>query len=195
MNHIESIDKSLRENLSPQEIVRKVYLTYPTSALINKEEKQYEILNEISLFFNIPINHIQVCGSSKTGRSFHKVSTFTPKKSDLDIAIIDHSLFLNYTEIVFKKTNGLINTSEFTNYVTNKNNYNSYVEYVSRGIFRPDFMPSCIERVNWFKFFNDLSKKHKDYFKSINAGIYQSQTFFEYKQISNIINYKNSKPI
>lgn len=195
MNHIESIDKSLTENLSLEEIVRKVYLTYPTSALINKEEKQYEILNEISLFFNIPINHIHVCGSSKTGRSFHKVSTFVPKKSDLDIAIIDQNLFLKYSEIAFKVTNGLLDKSKFTNYNNNTKNYSSYIEYISRGIFRPDLMPTCIDRVNWFMFFNNLSKKHNDYFKSINAGIYQSQTFFEYKQISNIKNYINSKPI
>ena len=79
MNHIESIEKSLKDKLSLNEIVRKVYLTYPTSALVDKEEKQYEILNEISQHFTIPINHIQVCGSSKVGQSFHKVSTYTPK--------------------------------------------------------------------------------------------------------------------
>lgn len=189
MNHIESIDKGLAEKKTHLEIVRKVYLTYPTKAFIDNEEKQFDILNEISIFFNIPINHIQVCGSSKVGRSFHKVSTFTPKVSDLDIAIIDPNLFMYYSEIVFKATKGFQSLTKFTS--TKGNNFNNYTEYISRGIFRPDYMPSCQERAAWFKFFNELSLKHKDYFKSINAGIYQSQTFFEFKQVKNIKDYIN----
>lgn len=192
MDHIEAIDKSLKELCSHIEIVRKVYLTYPTKALIDKEEKQFEILNEISQFFEIPINHIQVCGSSKVGRSFHKKSVFTPKDSDLDIAIIDPNLFLKYSELVFKVTDGLVNKSKFGRSDGNQR-FNSYIEYISKGIFRPDIMPSCRERADWFYFFNKLSQKHNDYFKSINAGIYQSQTFFEYKQVANINFYLRSK--
>lgn len=58
MNHIESIDKGIAEKKTHLEIVRKVYLTYPTKAFIDNEERQFEILNEISNFFKIPINHI-----------------------------------------------------------------------------------------------------------------------------------------
>jgi hypothetical protein len=193
MNHIDSIEKSLKDRLSHTEIVRKIYLTYPTSALVEKEEKQYEILNEISQHFIIPINHVQVCGSSKVGQSFHKTSTFTPKVSDLDVAIIDPNLFLKYSELVFDITKGFQDNTKFT--TSKGNNYSSYTEYISRGIFRPDFMPSCPERANWFSFFNKLSLKHNDYFKSINAGIYSSQLFFEYKQSSNIRDFINSKKI
>lgn len=191
MNHIESIEKSLKDRLSYNEIVRKIYLTYPTSALIDREEMQYEILNEISQHFMIPINHIQVCGSSKIGQSFHKVSTFTPKISDLDIAIIDPNLFLKYSELVFTITNGFQNLTKFT--TTKGSSFGSYTQYISKGIFRPDLMPSCPERANWFNFFNMLSLKHNDYFKSINAGIYNSQLFFEYKQLASIKDFVNSK--
>ncbi|WP_313184182.1 hypothetical protein [Sphingobacterium siyangense] len=184
MNHIESIDKGLREKKPHNEIIRKVYLTYPTNAFIGNEEQQYEILDEISQYFDIPINHIQVCGSSKVGRSFHKKSSFQPKVSDLDIAIIDPILFIKYCEIVYKTTNGFQDYSKFK-----RGDFPSYTEYVSKGIFRPDLMPTCSDRVAWFKFFNTLSLKHDNYFKSINAGIYQSQAFFEYKQIKNIKNY------
>lgn len=193
MNHKESIDKSLKDKLSHKEIVRKVYLTYPTSALVDKEEKQYEILNEISQYFKIPINHVQVCGSSKLGQSFHKISTFTPKVSDLDIAIIDSNLFLMYSELVFDITNGFQDYTKFTS--TKGNNFSNYTQYIAKGIFRPDYMPTCPQRANWFKFFHCLSLKHNDYFKSINAGIYNSQLFFEYKQTSNIRDYINSKTL
>jgi len=189
MKHIESIEKSLKEKLSHKEIVRKIYLTYPTSALVDNEEKQYEILNEISQHFKIPISHVQICGSAKVGRSFHKVSSFKTKVSDLDVALIDPDLFLRYTELVFDITNGLQNQTKFT---TQKgNSCSSYTQYISKGIFRPDFMPSCPERASWFRFFNNLSLKHNDYFKSINAGIYNSQLFFEHKQSSNIRDFIN----
>lgn len=146
MNHIDSIEKSLKEKLSHNEIVRKVYLTFHTSALVDNEEKQYEILNEISQYFKIPINHVQVCGSSKVGQSFHKISTFSPKISDLDIAIIDSNLFLKYSEFVFEVTNGFSKNTKFT--TSKGNNYLRYTHYTSRGIFRPDCMSSCPERAS-----------------------------------------------
>lgn len=193
MKHIDAIEKSLKDNLSHREIVRKIYLTYPTHALIGLEERQYSILNEISIFFDIPINHIQICGSSKIGRSFHKNSIFTPKVSDLDVAIIDHNLFQRYAEIVLSVTNGLKDRSKFP--IHGISTYNGYIQYLAKGIFRPDMMPSCKERAEWFNFFHVLSLKHNDYFKAINAGIYMSQLFFEYKQTSNIANYIVSKPL
>lgn len=56
-------------------------------------------------------------------------------------------------------------------------------------------MPTGKKRLNWLKFFGQLSSKNKDLFKSINAGIYLSQTFFEFKQTSNIKEYILTKPI
>lgn len=194
MNHIESIDKGIAERKSHSEIARKVYLTYPTMALVGDEERQFDILNEISSFFAIPINSIQVVGSAKIGQSFHKENNFTPKVSDLDVAIIDSDLFIRYSEWVFKTTKGFSNRSNFpikNGYST----YSQYSEYVSKGIFRPDLMPKGEKRAEWTKFFGGLSKKHKDLFKSINAGIYLSQTFFELKQTKAIKDYISKKAI
>jgi hypothetical protein len=60
--------------------------------------------------------------------------------------------------------------------------YVSYQEYVSKGIFRPDFMPLCREKSEWWKFFNVLSHRYVDDFTSITAAIYLSESFFEAKQ-------------
>ncbi|RYX79979.1 hypothetical protein EON73_05960 [bacterium] len=185
MTHLESIEEGKRTNKPHNEIARKIYLTYPTSALVGKEERQFEILNEISENFNVPIMSIQVVGSSKTGYSFHKQKMFNSLTSDLDIAIIDSSLFQIYTEWVFKVTNGFTDRTSFPVY-DGKSTYIQYVNCVAKGIFRPDLMPSGKKRLDWLKFFGQLSSKNKDLFKSINAGIYLSQTFFEFKQTSNI---------
>ena len=67
MNHLDAIEKGLTSKKSLNEIARKVYLSYPTHALIGYEDKQYEIVNEISCHFSISIMSIQVAGSAKTG--------------------------------------------------------------------------------------------------------------------------------
>lgn len=194
MTHLESIDEGLKANRPHSEIVRKIYLTYPTSVLVGNEERQFQILNEISEYFNVPIMNIQVVGSSKTGYSFHKRTVFNAVTSDLDIAIIDPNLFQNYTEWVFKNTNGFTDRTGFP-VLDGKSTYQQYVNAVAKGIFRPDLMPTGKKRLNWLKFFGQLSGKNKDLFKSINGGIYLSQTFFEFKQVSNINEYILAKPL
>lgn len=188
MTHADSIEKGLTENKAHTEIVRKVFLTYPTMALIGDEERQFVILNEISNFFNIPISHIHVAGSAKTGHSFHQNRPFTTKVSDLDIAIIDTNLFLHYSEVVLKATKGFKNRTGFA-----VGNYNKYIDYISRGIFRPDLMPNGLPRAEWFSFFGQLSKRNNDLFGAINAGLYMSQLYFEYKQTSIIKDYLANK--
>lgn len=194
MDHIESIEAGLKSKKPYNEIIRKVYLSYPTKALIGDEERQYNILNDISCFFNIPIMSIQVAGSAKTGRSFHKQRDFEPKNSDLDIAIIDSALYINYVEKIFTVTKGYSDKSGFK-IKDGINTAEEYISYLTRGIFRADLMPTCEERKTWNQFFGNLSLKHSDLFKSINAGIYMSQLFFESKQRSIIKNYIETRAV
>lgn len=194
MDHMESIEVGLTENKSYNEIVRKVYLAYPTKALIGEEERQYNILNDISCFFAVPIMSIQVAGSAKTGRSFHKKRDFEIGGSDLDIAIIDPSLFQEYMEKIFIETKGHSDKTGFS-VRGGKSTADEYIAYLTKGIFRADLMPSGETRKSWNKFFGRLSSRHGDLFKSINAGIYMSQLFFENKQRSAIKNYIENKAI
>lgn len=193
MKHTDGIDRGLASNQTDIEIARKIYLTYPTSALIGLEEIQFEILNEISEFFSIPITSIQVVGSAKIGHSFYKNTKFAAGISDLDIAIIDTNLYVSYVEAVFKLTKGFTELTLFTRPSGGNSTFNSYKSYLTKGMFRPDLMPSGVLRANWRNFFGKLSQKHTGLFKSINAGIYLSHTFFEHKQRSAITDYINIK--
>lgn len=145
-------------------------------------DKQFDIYNQISEHFNIPISNINAAGSGQTGYSFYKKTEFKEGESDLDIAIIDLNLFNKYIEIVYKNTNGLRDQSKFKN----PHSYKQYCSYLAKGIFRPDLMPSCKEKSEWFGFFNKLSQKYFELFKDINAGIYASQQFFEFKQAESL---------
>lgn len=187
MKHLDIIEKDIKDGVDHIDIVRKVYLTYPTYAFIGDEEVQFEILNKIANFFSIPINTVQVTGSGKIGRSLHKKRDFDSKLSDLDISIINRDLFVEYMEIVFKVTNGHRDGSMFpVDIKIGGSIKKSYLEYLNKGMFRVDMMPSCEERANVRRFFSLLSTKYSSRFKSINAGIYLSQCFFEMKQRSAI---------
>lgn len=194
MDHIESIEIGLKEHKPYNEIVRKVYLAYPTKAFIGDEERQFHILNDISSHFSIPIMSVQVAGSAKIGKSFHKKTDFIPGDSDLDVAIIDSNLFRKYMEMVFDVTKGYSDRTRFP-IKSGQSTADEYIAYIAKGIFRADLMPSCEARAEWSKFFGQLSIKHGDLFKSINAGIYISQMFFENKQRSAIKNYVNNKAV
>ncbi|MCG8208375.1 hypothetical protein [Tenacibaculum finnmarkense] len=186
----EGIELGLDKKHRNEIIARKIYLSFPTNVFVGKEELQFEITNSIANQFKVPLTAIQIVGSAKTGYSYHKNKEFQPGESDLDISIVSKDLFTNYAETVLVETKGFKDLSSFARNRDGKSNFDSYKTYINKGIFRPDLMPSCDAKNKWFNFFNKLSEKHFELFGSINAGIYLSQKFFEFKQADNIEFYK-----
>lgn len=178
--HTKKIKEELNENIEHKEISRKIYLSYPTKVFIGIEDSEYDILNKISEYFRIPLYNVHVAGSAKTGYSYYKSKEFIAGESDLDIAIIDSNLFIKYVDIVSTVTKGFKDKRRF-----NYNKYPSYCNYIASGIFRPDLMPRCKEKSEWFSFFNKLSGSYYELFKDINAGIYATQSIFEERQARN----------
>ena len=88
--------------------------------------------------------------------------------------------------MVFELTNGYKDQTKFLRSKNGMNMFNSYKNYLIKGIFRPDLMPNSPAKTDWFRFFENLSAEFSSHFKSINAGLYLSQTYFEHRQ-SNII--------
>lgn len=185
MDHLNAIDASLAAKKSYNEIVRKVFLTYPTKAFVGDEERQFEIMDSVSSHFRVPITCIQVAGSAKLGHSIHKKKAFTPGDSDLDLAIIDAQLFSWYLEVGLKLSKGHADGTSFP-VRSGISVQTEYMRYLARGIFRPDLMPMGVERAAWANFFGQLSSKHLAMFKSISGAIYLSQGCFESKQRSAI---------
>lgn len=179
------ISKGIKDGLHKSVIARKIYLSYPTFIFKDEPEREFSLLNEIRNYLNLSLSSIQVVGSSKTGYSYYKNRNYIKGKSDLDIAIIDQTLFLNYAEEVFDITNGFRNLSSF-GMNEDISNYDFYSSSILKGIFRPDLMPSCDLKRNWFNFFNKLSESYNDLFSDINAGIYLNEYYFEIKQSQNV---------
>lgn len=182
IDYINSIKKSA-EHLSSEKVARKIYLSYPTQIFIGKEDEEFDLCNEISDFFSIPLGAIAVVGSAKLGYSAFKKQDFDVNKSDIDIAIIDPQLFIKFFEISFIKSNGY-DATKFRTDRNNKSLRDEYVRYISKGIFRPDLMPYCEERQELWNFLNRLSRKYSHHAKKISIGMYLTEKIFLEKQKS-----------
>jgi hypothetical protein len=183
MNHLEAIDRDSAAGINYSEIARKIYLSYPTKAFSEKEDIQYEILNDIARYFHVPLRSVQIAGSAKTGRSFHKQMDFTPGISDLDVAIIDMQLYTDLMEHVHNFTEGYYDRTRFP-IRDGQSTHRNYIANLNKGIFRPALMPYSERRAEIISYFGLLSKAYTGLFKSISAVVYLSETFFQNKQRS-----------
>jgi hypothetical protein len=185
--YIETIRREWVSSEHRHDLARKIFISYPTKVFSGKEDIEFDIIDNISNFFNIPFSSIQVVGSAKTGYSYINQRDFQEGQSDLDIAIINQELFLFYMELCYKVTKGYKDLSKFPRDSFKSNSQDSYYKKcITNGQFRPDLMPACNEKRNWYAFFNRLSNKYYKLFKNINAGIYLSQHFFEFKQVETL---------
>ena len=190
MKAINGIKSSLGKNDKKREIARKIYLSYPTHVFVDSEDDEFEIKNSIAIRFNVPFSSIQIVGSSKTGISLIKSSLFKAGKSDLDIAIISLPLFNKIMEMSYEISSGYTDNTKFPiyrRYCTDKQFKNGLL----KGFINPFFMPNCEFKTKWLEFFNLLSNRF-ELFKNINAGIYASETFFEFKQEECINQYQTN---
>ena len=185
MNHLEAIDAGIAAKRPYNEVARKVFLTYPTKAFVGHEEHQYDILNDVAQYFGVPIITVQVAGSAKLGYSIHKKAEFSFGQSDLDLSIIDSQLFARYLALGLNISKGYTDGSSFP-IRDGQSTQSEYLRYLTKGIFRPDLMPTGQPRADWNNFFGQLSSRHSELFRSISAAVYLSQSCFESKQRSAI---------
>lgn len=177
-----SINDGIKDGYPDNVIVRKLFC-YEKPIVLNLDDFQaigFSIFNEVSDQFSIPLRSIYVSGSAQTGYSYIKKKDFEKKLSDLDLAIVDTMLFKEYLDIVFNVTERYTNNILFDNVDSMKN----FKNYAGKGIIKPELMPNIQIRNDWEKFFNDISSRYSDYFKSINCCIYLSDVIYEWKQAS-----------
>lgn len=193
MPHKDDLDAELASSLnngySPPLVARKLYGFRGSPVLQANSTQAFDILNDVADRFALPFRSVLVVGSAHTGYSYWKERDFTAKVSDMDLAIVDIRLFCRYSELAFTATNGYTDLTRFKD----AQQAQSFRTYITKGIFRPDMMPMCAARTDWFSYFNRLSMKYPDLFASINCGIYQSDTFFEAKQSDIVSEYKKGQ--
>ena len=163
-----------------------MYLTYPTSAFVDRHEVEYDIRNRVRLMYQIPISAVQVIGSAKTGFSLVKKTDFQKGTSDLDLAIIDSTLFNRLWEEAYEASNGY-EATKFQDFndrdgrIVQGSGQKRFLKYLQRGIISPDFLPSSPRRAEIISSFNRITSNYKDDFKKISAFFYCNEFFFQEK--------------
>lgn len=137
-----------------------------------------QIIKEVADFFAVSPRSMQLCGSAKLGFSTLKNTDFVVGRSDLDIAILDSNCFCKYLEIVAMETDDLQNTTLFSD----SDAIRRYKSLLTRGIIRSEILPSIKAKINWDRFFNDLSIRNSAIFSKISAALYLSDQSFVRKQ-------------
>lgn len=181
MSVIDCLKKGVIAGDAPNELARKIFLSYQTSVFTGNQDVEYTIRNSIKNYLKVPFLSIQVTGSSKTGFSFFKKTKFTEGKSDLDISIISLPLYNNFLEVVHRVSRGFTDLSVFPLFRTQRTD-RQFISNLKKGFINPFFMPDCNEKSEWLDFFRHLSNDHYLLFKEINGAMYSSEYFFECKQ-------------
>lgn len=174
------------------EIVRRLYLTEPPSALMVQQNIYFDICDTLSKFFHVAIYQIRIAGSAQTGCSFHNNRDFRPGKSDCDVAVISSEVFerhLRAVQQVALPNADVLDRPDRTVFPS-KERVSYYHEFVQNvtfyGLLMPYQMPFCEEKRELSRVTSRLSEKYAELFSDINVAIYLSQDFFERKQQPNI---------
>lgn len=191
MNVVDSLKRGVSEGGASHDLARKVFLSYQSKAFEGREDIEYDIKEAIKSHFKIPFISIHVAGSAKTGFSFFKRTLFTDGKSDLDVSIISLDLYNKFLEVAHRQSKGFTDLSVFPNY-KNRRTDAQFLDGIKRGFFNPFFMPDCDEKAAWLDFYRAISNRYFKIFKNINAGIYSSEYFFEYKQAECIDTFREN---
>lgn len=165
---------------SIETIIKKIYLASPTINFIGNSELTYNILNEVSDFFNIPFKHIYITGSAQLGFSLKTLTKFQKGSSDLDLAIVDSNLYSKILNQIVIETESLRMKSGFKR---RNDSYTNYIENVSRGFIHPLYFPSGETKNEWDKFFSKLTIKNKKEYSKISACLFISEESFKIRQM------------
>ena len=185
LDYKENLKENKRRRSTSREMARKLYLSYPTSAFVDKHEVEYEIRNRVRNLYQIPISSVQVIGSAKTGFSLIKKTDFKRGESDLDLAVVDVSLFNRLWETSYEASNGF-EANKFQDILINGvakagSGKERFLDYLYRGVISPDFLPAGTYRAKIFQDFARITDSYKDDFKKISAFFYCNEFFLQEK--------------
>lgn len=175
------------------ELSSELFLLGPTHGFVGWEEQSFALFQSIARFFRVSVRSVHVCGSAKLGFSPTKLTAFANGASDLDIAIVDAGCYQWYVETILAKTKNYRDWTLFKRGDDGRSSFDDFKFYVSKGMLRPDLMPNIPERGEWLRFFREITRVHKERFKSISAAVYLSDAMFAMKQTDALQNYIEQK--
>lgn len=170
---------------------REQFLTDDAAYFRDKKSTYLQIKDDIAAELGIPLSIIRLCGSAYWGYSFTEERPFDPSISDLDIAIIDPTIFIKCLSEVRQMTWNFSNLTSFRGGLNNPIIFQDYA--YKKGIIRLDLMPYT----KFKKFIEAASgriySKHAKHFVKLSFMIYDSENSFTVKQIISMSKFKGEK--
>jgi hypothetical protein len=159
--------------------------TLTTSGIVDKhilggspyalhQDQYYQLRDEISRYFKIHANQIELVGSAKLGFSIKPRKRYMPfsDESDIDVAIVSDALF----DLIW---------GDVFDYVEAGGTWErrqEFEKYLFRGWIRPDVLPSAsrFQRSrDWMRFFDNLSSSRNFGMYKIRGGLYRTWHFLQ----------------
>lgn len=185
MLYKQQITECLDNDIPLNDIVRRFFIVHPTHAFNDELTVADDILNRVSINFKVPINDILVCGSAKLGFSLTKDTPYKPGTSDLDLAIINNSLYCN----LFNKV--LIETENYSRGdLFRKNSLQRYKYGINLGMINYNFIPDIPLKKELLVFFDEISRDYRNLFSGISCCFYMSEDNFKLKQVNGLKKWK-----
>ena len=185
MDYKKILEDSAVAHLSNRQIARQLYFLAPSFAFEGSTKLQLDLYEKICTYLKLPLSSIRLVGSRHTGFSLVKNTPFDKTKSDLDIAIVDSALYLDFFQLAFEITDGWRDVTKFPGSAKKQSETKkSFLGYLRKGVIRPDLMPSSPEKAAWDNFFGKLGDEYSEFCNGISAGIYARELFMAAKQES-----------
>ena len=162
------LKNDLLSGMNIERVFQKHVVDGRSHIFASQPDDEYHLRHDIAMSTNTSINDVILVGSAKLGFSVktenfasfdsrYKETNNILYKSDIDIAIINHSYFEKISEEIFHLSNHFDKNWIANNWSINRyynkierNLFNNYSKYHTRGWIRPDFLPnSFIENSNW----------------------------------------------
>lgn len=136
------------------------YLIQGLPSVFNgSEEDHYEFKKRFANKFNVGTHEIFIVGSSKLGFSYRKGTPFSID-SDIDVAIVNSTVFDEYNEIVKDYIYDL-RSKLFSHTEQESKQFAYFTRCMALGFIRPDIFPQILSRANpkpeWEAFFKSIS--------------------------------------
>lgn len=176
--------KLAHEQKRPLSRFQRIFLEEPSHCTAHERSIEFAIKRSISDYFAVPYRSVVFTGSGHLGFSPHKGTLFDPRTSDLDVAIIDITLYQEYYELCIEHSRAFTDLTGYT-YRGGAKSANLLQEYIARKGMIPLWkMPSCETVLEDEAYLAGLGEKYRHVFAGISVVLFISEYAFCWKQAS-----------
>ena len=180
--HIRALANSISD---PELRAQRIFFGEPPYAFRDKLDKAFDIKQRVSEHFQCDFRSVAFCGSAHLGFSPTKDTSFLAGSSDLDVALIDTSLFQMTWKQLVEYSKAFNDLTVFGSEPAASRKVNDiHVMLAKRGVLHLHNMPRGDIFDKDREFLRRISRDYADMFGEITISFYMNEYAFSWKQDS-----------